>query len=342
MPAHQDWRTFFQGSPLSLIYKVPLLLIVGLIFAVYSGIQALILRLPLLFRTLLHYADVYYDQILRFLVRSAIQSYEFLLRPIPFYLNHYVLPGMWNILFTLTHSFVHGCQIVYRSVLQPIGQISWNFLSSLVASVAHLSRWFWLNYLQPLFLFIGIYLLPWLLHRILHFFRTIRWSFRQAIHSIDTALRFLLHQIFFPLYRGSRALMVSLVKGIYRWTKIILHYLIKYLFLVFVVLASNVIGAYRAARSLYFQHLLPGFNRFVSLIWFLGGYVRSIVASLAEAFQRSIDFCSHRIVPAIGQALSASSTLMVNWFGEVRTNISEAVQVARQLIDHIYRSIRMG
>lgn len=339
MPASQDWRAFFQGSPLAFVYKVPLLLVVGLLFAVYSGIKAFVLRLPNLFLNILHYADVCYDQILRFLVRWSARFYEGVLRPIPSYISQHILPWMQDAMLLVIDSATHWGRLCYRSVIEPLAQISYNFLRSLLVAVGRRCYWLWLHCLRPLYPLIRDRLLPWLAGNLLRFLRTTRWFLHQTIHSIDTLLRFLLHRVVSPLYRTSRTLIVFVTNGVDRWTRTILYHLVKSLFLIFAHLARNVISACYAVKSLYREHLLPCWTSFVALIWLIGGHVWTILASLVDAVQRFSQFCYNSLLPAVGQALSTSSSLLANLWMDVRTTVFDAVQVASQLIDGIYRNM---
>lgn len=339
MPANQDLRSFFQGSPLAFIYKVPLLFIVGLLFAVYSGIKAFLLRLPHLLSSLLHYADVYYDQLLRFVLRWSRRFYEGVLRPIPSYVTNHVLPWMSDAMIIVIDSAVHWTQLCFRSLIQPIVRITYNFLLSLFVAVARRCSWFWLHCLKPLYPFIRDHCLPWLARNLLHLFRTVRWYFIETLLYIDLILRYLLQGVLLPVYRASRTVIVYLAKGIYRWTRTIVQHLVKYLFLLLAHLARNLISAYYAVKSLYCQYVWPWLTRLVALLWLIGEQIWTMVLLLTNAVQRFGQFFSNSILPALVQALSTSSSLLGNVWMEVKTSAYDAVQVVSQLIDGIYRHV---
>lgn len=140
MSAKQELRTFFRGSPLSLIYKAPLLILVTAIYTIYSLMKISIRQLPIV----IHYMSNY-----------IVQFYDTVLVNVPFYVNDYLLLNLHYVLLRIKNIVITSYQQFYRSIISPIARIGYTVV---MIQLPQLIK----DTMKPVYLFIVMYVMPYI------------------------------------------------------------------------------------------------------------------------------------------------------------------------------------
>lgn len=294
MSAKQELRTFFKGSLLSFIYKVPLLLLVTVVYTVYSVMKLSIKQLPIAVHYIFNYVVKFYDNILIH---------------IPFYVNDYFLLNIHYLLIKMKNTVITTCQQFYQSILRPIAHVCYTVV---IVKLPQLIE----DAVKPCYLFIVMYIIPYISQRMRKF------------------LAMLKHYCIMLC-----VLLIQLSKWLLDKMIVTFYYMLRFLFLILVILARNLIYAYHVAKSIYLQYLLLWLTHLATSIWRMFTHINKMVLSLADILQRFNRFCFDTIIQPLGHLIAILPSLIVNMIAELRLHVDNAMHVVRQFMDQVFHHI---
>ena len=282
MFATQELRTFFKGSPLSFIYKVPILLLATVIYTVYSVVKLSIRQLPIVFR---------------YVLQCIVKFYENILVPIPFYVNDYLLLNIHYAVMTV-------CQQCDRCILRPIAHLIKILVTvKLPQLIEHV--------VNPFFICIVITILPCMIRGMRLLVTILEYSVIMTCVSLMLLTELIFNAVRW-IFNCTRKLMfiifISLARNLiyaYHAAKsIYLQYLLPWLTHSTVMFWC--VYAHIRRTLLYLVQILQQFNRFCSdtIVQPLGHFVStlpSLAVNMVAELKKVVNDAMHVVRQLIGQ-----------------------------------------